>query len=683
MGTLNKLTIFLIVSFLVAGCGSSETKTVDEESGSNGETLALKTAASDAELEAKIKTSLINNYTSVNNNYHVYTSDGIASVPSAVSAPSAEASADNSVATSSTNTQESAVDEADRLKTDGSYLYVSAIDQPSISIFKAETGAAPLVKKHDLTTINSGPLSGFYLRDSADQIVAIAGDGNYSSFSMWDMWFTPYHWQNRQTELFYLDISNPEIPTQQAKLSIDGELISSRRIGSYLYLATRHTPIPEGIVSYPQSQTDAAVNLSIINNADLNDFLPSYSINDGEALSLFDSGDCFLSDYDNPNDRQSSIISVVAINLDAASPAPEAKCFMGDAETLYVSEKALYLATTGYQYNIDNGVSTYNGTPTTEIHKFALDGTDAAYKGSTSVAGHLGWQQDLKPFRMSEHNDVLRIITYTGSQQGVDSSPAHLYTLQEDTASNALKMIGELPNANRPDPIGKPGEQIYASRFIGDKGYLVTFRLTDPLYILDLSNPSDPFIASELEIDGYSDYLHPVGENYLLGIGKDAIADDENGDGRGAWYQGVKLSLIDISNPSEPFEKDKIIIGRRGTETAVSQTHHALTTLQTGTTLQIALPISLHETESSSTHYDINAPQYYFDWTRDELYRLNIDTATGDISVLAGIHAATDGSNSYFYGSWQQDRSVMVGDEVYYLHKDDVRTTADIVPQPN
>ena len=683
MGSLKKLTIFLSISLLISGCGSSETSTDNTGNGGStngGGAVALKMASSDAELEASIRQSLISNYTSIENNYHVYVNDGIVSEPMAAEAMSVDSTAESSVASSSTNTQESSVDEADRLKTDGHYLYVSATNEPSISIFKAETGAAPLVKKHDLSTFNNTPLSGFYLRDAADQIVAISGDGNYGAYSNWDMWFTPYHWQNRQSELFYLDISNPEMPAQQAKLSIDGQLISSRRIGSYLYLTTRHTPKPDGVVDYPQSQTDAAVNLSIINNSSLEDFLPNYRLNDGESLSLFDSGDCFLSDYNNPNDRQASIISVVAINLDAANPSPKAKCFMGDAETLYVSQNALYLATTGYHYTIDNGVSTYIGTPTTEIHKFALDGIDAAYKGSTSVAGHLGWQQDLKPFRMSEYNDVLRIITYTGSQEGAISSPAHLYTLAEDSENQALTQIGELPNANRPEPIGKPGEQIYASRFMGDKGYLVTFRLTDPLYVLDLSDPSDPFIASELEIDGYSDYLHPVGEDYLLGVGKEAIADNQNGDGRGAWYQGVKLSLIDISDPSAPFEKEKIIIGGRGTETAVSQTHHAFTSLQTGTTLKIALPISLHESPSQSNYYEISEPQYYYGWTRNELYRLNIDTASGDISLLPSIHSSGSTSGNNDYQSWTQDRSVMIGDEVYYLHNNEVLTTADIAP---
>jgi len=683
-----KLYSILTLSLFLVACGNSETTEVDipdNGSGSNDEALALKTAASDAELEAQIKTSLLNSYGSTNNGYSGYVTEAITSSdasPSGGASAAADISA-SAAATSATNTQESSVDEADRLKTDGNYLYVSSIDQPSVSIFKAETGAAPLVKKYSIATQNNALLSGFYLRDSEDQLLAISGDGA-QSYPIADMWFSPYYWQNRQTELFSLDVSNPDIPSQQSKVTIDGHLINSRRIGSYLYLATRHTPTPKGIVINPTSQADAVLNRSLINNAGLNDLLPNYRINDGEAISLFDSGDCFVTDYNNANNQQSSIISVVAIDLDAASPQPEAKCFVGDAETLYVSEKALYLATTGYQYETTNGTSVYSGAPTTEVHKFALAGTDVAYKGSTSVAGHLGWQQDLKPFRMSEYNDVLRIITYTGSQQSSVSSPARLYTVAEDNTNGTLKVIGELPNASRPDPLGKPGEQIYASRFIGEKGYLVTFRMTDPLYILDLSNPADPFIASELQIDGYSDYLHPIGENYLLGIGKDAIADTSsgnvNGDGRGAWYQGVKLSLIDISNPSAPFEKEKIIIGGRGTETAVSQSHHALTTLQDGNTLRMALPISLHDTQLESNPYDINNPRYYFDWTRDELYRLNIDTVNGDISVLESITSESNESGINYYTRFESDRSVMIGDEVYYLHKDEIRTTADITP---
>ena len=210
---------------------------------------------------------------------------------------------------------------------------------------------------------------------------------------------------------------------------------------------------------------------------------------------------------------------------------------------------------------------------------------------------------------------------------------------------------------------------------LGDKGYIVTFRTTDPLYLLDLSNPADPFVASELKIDGYSDYLHPVGDNYLLGIGKDAIAVDGGDEGRGAWYQGVKLSLIDITNPSTPYEKQKITIGKRGTETAVSQSHHALTTLQQGNNLQVALPVSLH---NGTTDYP-SGPSTYYNWTQDELYRLNINTQTGVMQALAPIVSETaSAADPYSYSSyqWSNDRSVMIGEFIHYLHGDKVISQA-------
>jgi uncharacterized secreted protein with C-terminal beta-propeller domain len=115
--------------------------------------------------------------------------------------------------------------------------------------------------------------------------------------------------------------------------------------------------------------------------------------------------------------------------------------------------------------------------------------------------------------------------------------------------------VGELPNAARPQPLGKPGEHLYASRFIGARGYLVTYRLTDPLYVLDLSDPGDPKMAGELHVEGYSDYLFPVSDTLLLGVGKDAVVDGGAGDGRFAWYQGVKVSLIDVSEPASTLPR--------------------------------------------------------------------------------------------------------------------------------
>ena len=220
------------------------------------------------------------------------------------------------------------------------------------------------------------------------------------------------------------------------------------------------------------------------------------------------------------------------------------------------------MASTPDPYSDDFSDVVYHVSATTEIHKFSLDGLQTDYVGSTTIEGHLGWNQNQKSFRMSEKDGFLRILSYVGEQSNSFDSPARLHILKEATQTKTLETVAVLPNEAHPQPLGKKGELIYGSRFVGDRGYLVTFRTTDPLYILDLADPTNPYILSALEIDGYSDYLQPVGENYLLGIGKDAVAqlpDDPFESPNGAWYQGVKLSLIDIRDPTAPIEKETII----------------------------------------------------------------------------------------------------------------------------
>jgi hypothetical protein len=117
-----------------------------------------------------------------------------------------------------------------------------------------------------------------------------------------------------------------------------------------------------------------------------------------------------------------------------------------------------------------------------------------------------------------------------------------------------------------------PGEKIYSARFMGDTFYLVIFRKIDPLFVIDLSNPYNPKILGELEITGYSDYLHLYDENHVIGVGKETIAADE---GDFSWYQGVKISLFDVTDMSEPKELAKFEIGDRGTDSPVLRDHKA------------------------------------------------------------------------------------------------------------
>jgi hypothetical protein len=272
----------------------------------------------------------------------------------------------------------------------------------------------------------------------------------------------------------------------------------------------------------------------------------------------------------------------------------------------------------------------------------------------------LGFDQNRKSFRMGEHQGVLRVATQTAERWGpviamgtavaaaaTDvsiNSPVRL-SLLKPTADKNLALIGTLPNDRRPAAIGRPGEQLYASRFVGNRVYLVTYRLTDPLYVLDLSDPTDPQVVGELQVDGYSDYLFPLSERYLVGVGKDAKSDGTAGDGRFAWYQGVKVSLIDVGNPAHPVEAAHHVVGLRGTDATVLHDHHGIALLVNNipgqaNSVRVALPVRLHTAKPS---YVTGRWSDYYGFTRNQLSRFDIDLATGTLNVLDDL-VGTDSS---------------------------------------
>jgi len=181
------------------------------------------------------------------------------------------------------------------------------------------------------------------------------------------------------------------------------------------------------------------------------------------------------------------------------------------------------------------------GPPPTLIHQFHLDGgTDATYVASGEVEGRL-----LNQFAMSEYNGDLRVATTTDNWGNFgDQSESTVYVLRPNGTD--LEVISSISG------LGK-GEQIQAVRFIDNIGYVVTFRQTDPLYVLDLTDPANPVLDGELKIPGYSAYLHPVGDGLLLGVGQDATEDGRT--------TGTQLSLFDVSNPADPQRISTLAIG--------------------------------------------------------------------------------------------------------------------------
>ncbi|MCP4688744.1 MAG: hypothetical protein GY859_11885, partial [Desulfobacterales bacterium] len=446
--------------------------------------------------------------------------------------------------------------------------------------------------------------------DKPDLLVAICAD----SVNYWTYWRNPWFWRSKTTEVGLYNVTDPLNAEPAALLSMDGQLISSRRIGDVVYVVTRHTSEPEGFNPYPRDQMEEDQNVAVLEKAELSDLLPAYSLDGQGRGALVQARECFLPPHDEDVIPAPFLITVTAIPL--SDPGnPVSQTIIGPSETIYASTDALYLATTPHEYSPPTAFEPWGiwMTPppeSTDLHKFNLTESGPVYRGSGSAPGNLGWEEEKKSFRMSHYNGVMRIATSTGDFWG-GASPTRLTLFREnpDATGDVLEEISNI------DGIGEVGESLYAVRFLGARAYLVTFQAFNPLYVFDLSDPENPLQMGELHIDGYSDYLHPIGETLLLGIGRDAVQDESSTDegGRGAWIQSVKLSLFDVSDPYNPLEVDSLVYGKRGTGSEALTDHHALAYLPpiNGAPARLALPIELHETLPPYYGYT-NYFTYYF-----------------------------------------------------------------------
>jgi hypothetical protein len=376
------------------------------------------------------------------------------------------------------------------------------------------------------------------------------------------------------------------------KVAIDGRLVASRLVGHSLVLVTTHAPrlaydlLPS--TATPQQRADELARLTAA------DVLPSWRPAAGTVQPLVAETDCYLQ----PSNSSLSLEITTITVIDLATLTRQGRCFVGGTEGAYMSLKSVVLATSRLPYRIlDNGRIVYQPQFVTDLHKFAFDGSGVEYRASGEVGGHLGWDPARKPYRISEHdNGDLRVLSYTGdtgwalptdadTAGAPPPSPATLTVLREATGERQLKTVATLPNSQRPAPLGKAGEQVFAVRFAGDRAYLVTFRRIDPLFVLDLSSASDPQIAGELTVPGFSDYLFPLPNGLLFGVGKDVTAGGQLG--------GVKLGLFDVSDATHPQAIDARTLGSSGSISGLDFSSHGINLLQRGAVTRIALPLSL------------------------------------------------------------------------------------------
>jgi Beta propeller domain len=433
---------------------------------------------------------------------------------------------------SGTNVQEAGVDEPDLMKTDGTTMYVAG--GGVIRALNVTGGSARQAGTLSVAGAGNLLLSG-------DRLLVIGtGDGPGTATERYqgDAATSQPVWGTQGVVLTLVDVSDPAAMRVIETLRLEGWFVSGRLTDSSVRVVIT-TPPELPAITGPQGQGPMNEVLATLRNrvaiagTGADAWLPSYAVDragqPGEERPLVD-----CTDVSRPAAFSGlGMVTVATLDLTKGVTPVDTDAIQTDGQTVYGSPQSLYVATTRWS---GAQLTPADASPQmgTEIHRFDTSAAGTTeYRGSGKVDGYL-----LSQWSMSEHEGVLRVAsTEEGTWSGTEATESESYVTTLDVTDDGLTTRARVGGLGR-------GERIYAVRFMGDMGYVVTFRQTDPLYVIDLSDPGHPRTRGELEIPGYSAYLHPVGDGLLLGVGQDA-----NDEGR---VKGTQLSLFDVSDPAAP-----------------------------------------------------------------------------------------------------------------------------------
>ncbi len=444
---------------------------------------------------------------------------------------------------STTNNQVDGIDESDFVKTDGEYIY-TAISSGNITITDIRN-PNELKKAGEIKIGEDFYANQLFLHGD---LLVVLGE-KFKENAIQHKFFSSNRMMpgvNMTTANIY-DVSKKEKPKLIRQVGAEGYINGARKSGDILYFVTNLQP-----------------QFWAMDDMDPNFLRPqiSDSKKDNNTTAL---------DYKEitimPGAMEPTYTVITAIDL--ASPAQSkvvTKGYLGASEQLYMSKEHLYLTASVYNEietkNDDRDMVVWNmGANQSELFKFTLKGTAVEFHSSTSVKGTI-----LNQFSMDEHEGYLRLVTTEGNARD-DRSPSenHLIILDE-----SLKTVGSVEGLAK-------GERIYSARFMGDKAYMVTFKETDPLFVIDVAEPTAPKVLGELKIPGFSNYLHPLDETHLIGFGSDTVVEKNPAGGEpNIVTQGMKISLFDVSDFNSPKEQDSVIIGGKGTYSQLQNDHKAL-----------------------------------------------------------------------------------------------------------
>ncbi len=625
-------------------------------------------------------------------------SSGMQALSSAAKAGESTSSASQDY--SKTNIQVEGVDEADIVKTDGKYIYtVSGNKVYIVDAYPANN--AKLIQTLEF----NGSVRNIFI--NKDKLVVFEDYYNYIAYSaktgQAESLGRPYYSTPRSFIKVY-DMTNREDPQLERNISVDGNYYQSRMIGNYVYFVAntpiynidpmplpvviadgKETKIQASQVYYPPYPDNSyiftnilAVNIEGKEDPTVKTYLLGYTqtmfVSTNNIYIVYPKRIDYY-DYQTrlveraiipfmPQDVKAEIEKVQSSNISKYEKNYEiSSAFNKYVQSLDPEEGANLLKK--MEEKVKEAMTELEKErDKTIIHKISIDGKNIDYKLSGEVPGHV-----LNHFSMDEYGNNFRIATTTQpffggsvvmgtavSGSGVSGSmgmaetsvsvpvkamPAldtneptsknHLYVLNSD-----LKIVGKVEDL-------APGERIYSVRFLGNRAYVVTFKQIDPLFVIDLKNPSDPKVLGYLKITGVSDYLHPYDENHIIGVGRDATEE-----GR---VQGIKLALFDVSDVSNPREVSKYVIGERGTYSEAIYDHKAF--LFSKDKNLLVIPVSLTE----NNKYNVFQGAYVF----------NLDLSNGFQLKGRISHTVEKNETDYWYYDYEHTvrRTLYIADTLY------------------
>ncbi|MCX6816196.1 MAG: beta-propeller domain-containing protein [Candidatus Aenigmarchaeota archaeon] len=594
---------------------------------------------------------------------------------------------------STTNVQVQGVDEADIVKNDGKYIYVvSGTRLVIVDAYPAD--AMSIVSEINFTDapqeifVNGDRLVVFgneytYYSEPVPLAGATSGSSGVSTPSQVeeptqkiassDIAIMPSY--RRGTETSYIkvyDITDRSNPVLAQNMSTDGYYFNSRMIGDYVYaiinepvynydiglpvVRPMQTAFPDIYYFDVSDRSYNFVNIVAVNvkTGETNNkvFLLPYSQN------LFVSNNNIYVTYTKWLDQTYFMNRLIDEVILPAVPADVSKR-ISDIRGMDISNQSklqeMYLTIQNYlkslspeqaaifEKDIQTRMENFQKIIAKEqektiINKISINNGQINYENQASVPGTV-----LNQFSMDEYNGYFRIAT-TVSGYGGGSQSNNMYVLD-----SSMKQTGKVEDL-------ASGERIYSARFMGDRAYMVTFRQVDPLFVIDLKDPANPTVLGYLKVTGVSDYLHPVDENHIIGIGKETTEQ-----GR---FLGLKMSLFDVSDVANPKEISKIIIGDRGTDSQALNDHKAF--LFDKDKGLLVLPVLLAEINTTKQQPEVPVGwPVYGNYVFQGAYVFDFSVENGFTLRGRITHAVNETDNQAYWGQYAVKRSLYIGDVLY------------------